>query len=110
MQIQFKKRLKEPSSYLFSFFPTFFLAYEWSYKNLLHFHLYVCKTQNLFGLLPVVDGQMRAVKLAEALKAKVVVPMNNGELDISESSWVFQVSCDRHSAYLHIILTYIYIV
>lgn len=69
--------------------------------NLIRCALYVWKIQNLFGLLPVVDGQMRAVKLAEALKAKVVVPMNNGDLDISESSWAFQVSCSKYSTYIH---------
>jgi L-ascorbate metabolism protein UlaG (beta-lactamase superfamily) len=45
----------------------------------------------LKGLLLVkVAGQMQAVELAKALRAKVVVPMNNGDLDLSGSSWLFK--------------------
>ena len=36
------------------------------------------------------SGQRAAAELAKALKAKVVVPMNNGDLDLSDSWWGFQ--------------------
>merc|ERR1712146_352924 len=42
--------------------------------------------QLLFGAYPVVDGQEKAIDLIEALQGKVVIPMNNGDLDLSESS------------------------
>lgn len=37
------------------------------------------------GAYPLVAGQRKAAELAKALKAKVVVPMNNGDIDLSRS-------------------------
>jgi hypothetical protein len=37
------------------------------------------------GAYPLVAGQRKAAELARALKAKVVVPMNNGDIDLGGS-------------------------
>lgn len=38
--------------------------------------------QLIMGAYPLVAGQRKAAELAKALKAKVVVPMNNGDIDL----------------------------
>ena len=37
------------------------------------------------GAYPLVAGQRKAAELAKALQAKVVVPMNNGDIDLGGS-------------------------
>lgn len=41
--------------------------------------------QLIMGAYPLVAGQRQAAELARALKAKVVVPMNNGDIDLGGS-------------------------
>lgn len=41
--------------------------------------------QLIMGAYPLVAGQRKAAELARALQAKVVVPMNNGDIDLGGS-------------------------
>lgn len=48
------------------------------------------------GAYPLVAGQRKAAELAKALKAKVVVPMNNGDIDLGGSRLPLDVRACIH--------------